>query len=143
MTQDNFPDKCNLCGLKQTWPLNTDAKFQEINALFKKGIIKKRFIRKMHAVLSTDGGDKDDIAEFCLISHPDFNKKLTKCDAWQLDVGLPKGDCLALYLAEEMRYLTKKIHILTGVVVILTLLQIYLLIGLKIQELIEALILKL
>jgi len=129
MTQDNIPDKCNLCALKQTWPLNTDAKFQEINMLFEKGIIKRRFIRKMHI-----GGDKDDIAEFCLISHPDFNNKLAKCDAWQLDVGLPKGDSLAIHLAEEattaaketerltsqLNSLTVKIRNMTKVITVLT-----------------------
>jgi len=112
MNQDNLPDKCNFCGLKQTWEFDTEVKTHALRTLFEKGIIKHRFTRKLYVILGDN--DKDDKTEFCLIHNPSWLNKTEKCDSWQLDVGLPKGDCLAINLAEEATIAAKETERLTS-----------------------------
>lgn len=115
MSENNLPDKCDYCGLKQTFSPNTDNLFQNLRLLFKKGIIKNEFSRKIYM---SDGVD------FCLISHPSWLNKEQSCESWQLDVRLPKGDSLSINFAAKLRDMTKTIECLTYVIMFLALLQI-------------------
>jgi len=121
MSENNLPDKCDFCGLKQTYSHDTKDSFQKLRLLFKKGIIKQKFPRKVYAHV---GGDGIDTEEFCLISHPSWSNKEKNCGSWQLDVGLPKGDSISINLASEMENVTKKIYLFTVIIFLFTLLQV-------------------
>lgn len=125
MSENNLPDKCDFCGLKQTYPFEIGDSFQKLRLLFEKGIIPKKFPRKVYAHV---GGDGIDTEEFCLISHPSWSTKGKKCGSWQLDIDLPKGDSLSINLASEMRDMTKKLNLFTKVIIVFTFLQICILV---------------
>ena len=121
MSENNLPDKCDFCGLKQTYSHDTKDSFQKLRLLFKKEIIKQKFPRKVYVYV---GGDGIDTEEFCLISHPSWSNKEKNCGSWQLDVGLPKGDSISINLASEMENVTKKIYLFTVIIFLFTLLQV-------------------
>ena len=141
MSENNLPDKCDFCGLKQTYPIDTGDLFQSLRLLFDEGIVKNKFPRKIYM---GDGNDRDD---FCLISHPSWSTKEQPCESWQLDVGLPKGDILSINLASEStnaakktERLTKKINNLTLAIVMFKILQMYILLKPDVQILLSKII---
>ena len=117
MTEKELPDKCEFCGLRQTFPFNTGDLFPSLHLLVEKNIIKDKFPRKLYA--SADG-DENDREDFCLISHLSWLKKENKCKSWQLDVGLSKGDSLSINLTSEMRNMTKRMELYTIVIFVCT-----------------------
>lgn len=130
MSENNLPDKCDLCGLKETYPPDTKNVFRSLRLLFDEGIIPTSFSRKMYVSVGDDENDRDD---FCLISHPSWFSKEQPCESWQLDMGLSKGDVLSINLAsestkaaKETERLTKTIKLFTMVIVVFTILQILL-----------------
>ena len=145
MTEKELSNKCDICGLKQTCPDDTDNLFQTIHLLSEKGIIPKKIPRKLCICVE---GDKETCKnEFCLISHPSWSSKEQPCDAWQLNVDLPKGDFLAINLAseatksaKETERLTNKLYIFTLVIVIFTAIQICVLLKPEIEWILSILI---
>ena len=137
MSEKDLPDKCDFCGLKQTYSHDTKDSFSKLRLLFDEGIIKQKFLRKVYAHV---GGDGIDTEEFCLISHPSWSNKEKKCGSWQLDVGLPKGDSISINLASEMRDMTKRMNFFTSIIFIFTILQICILLQPGIQWLLSRII---
>ena len=128
MTEKELPDKCDLCGLKQTFPSDTKNLFPSLRLLFDKGIIKHKFPRNLHVCVGCDEEDRED---FCLISHPSWSSNEKKCESWQLEIGLQKSDYLAINSASEATKsaketvrLTNNIYYLTVAIVVYTLIQV-------------------
>ena len=137
MSENNLPNKCDFCGLKQTYTHDTKDSFSKLRLLFEKGIIKQKYQRILYAHV---GGDGIDTEEFCLISNPSWSSREKKCESWQLDVGLSKGEFLSINFASEMRDMTKRITFFTLIIFIFTILQICILLPPVIQWLLAKII---
>ena len=107
MSNNELPNKCDFCGLKQTFSPEPVNFFGDLHKLYDKKIIKQKFNRAIHVDIGVNNNDR---TEFCLIGHPAWgvNNKEKKCKNWQLDIGLPKSDTLSINLSLEMKNMAKK-----------------------------------
>lgn len=90
------PNKCDYCGLKQVYPPDAGALFTDLHNLFKQGIIKQSFPRKL---FEGDGHNRD---EFCLIANQAWLNINAPCDDWALSpLNLSKSDYLSLNASKK------------------------------------------
>jgi len=122
MPNNELPNKCDSCALRYPCPPEFGASLKDIELLFKKGIIKKRFPKS----ITIDAKTATVTGDFCLLSRPEWPNKEMPCASWQLDFKLLKSDAVNIALTTEMKDLTKTIKDVTILAVCLGLLSIIL-----------------
>jgi len=106
---EELPNKCNSCALRFPCPPEFDASLKDIEILFKKGIIKKRFPKSI--TIDVKAGTVT--GDFCLLSRPEWPDKNKDCPSWQLDFKLSKSEAVNIALATEMKDLTVEMNNIT------------------------------
>lgn len=106
MPNNELPNKCGSCALKYPCPPEFDASLKDIELLFKKGIIKKRFPKS----ITIDAQTGTVTGDFCLLSRPEWPNKEKSCASWQLDFKISKSDAVNVALATEMKDLTVEMN---------------------------------
>lgn len=99
---DDLPNKCNSCALRYPCPPEFDTSLNDIEVLYKKGIINKRFPKSITYDCKTGKVTGD----FCLLARPEWPNKEVSCASWQLDFGISKSDAIAIDLGIKMKSLT-------------------------------------
>jgi hypothetical protein len=106
-----IPNKCDYCGLRATTLPETSEAFREIRELYDKKIISQKFERK----INIDDPEKGNVDEFCLLSKPEWKDGSSRCDSWQLDIGLDKSDYISIHYSNESEKLSRRSNLISKI----------------------------